>query len=333
MDFSQEFRRAISQNSPLERFISLIERTTSCDYILQEEVPESPVYLALMSDRLDVVKLLVQNGASIEPLEIYKKSENTYPEFDDFGFEDDEDRFTSDPLITAAARGKQEVFNFLAPLASISHRRKATLHLAEGIQHHSISSSDDEATFQRTVNARPSSGNQDDIGQWLTDLAKVTIFEQDPIDTISSLSVQFLERCQSQISQGLDINTLLDNGCTFLWTAAHNGYVKATSSLIELGASVDIPNKTDGWTPLMIAVDAHIPWTFGTKTVFGESKSRQVEIVNLLLQAGANIHHQGMKGESALLLASDFEQDKGFDEELIDIAINEMEMTLGSVAN
>lgn len=331
MNFSQEFRRAIIQGEPLARFISLLERFDNCNSILRGEEPDSPINLAVVNDRLDVVKLLVQRGASLTPLEIYPKPENPYPEFQNFGLEDDEDRFTGSPLLTAAAQGKQEIFNFLAPLASPEQRREATLYLAEAIKHNSISDSQNNTTFQKVVGDHPTKNDPEEFGKWLNDLIESTIVELDPSDVLKSASLQFIERCQDRIRQGLDIDNIGDNGCAFLWTAAHNGYVEAVRTLIELGGSVDIPNQTDGWTPLLIAVDAHIPWTFGTKTFWGKAASRQVEIVNILLQAGANVNLQGNNGETALILASEFDPDKWELGETFDMARREMISVLRNV--
>lgn len=329
MGFSQKFRRLVNRNAPLTEFIAVLKECNDYSAAIDiDEESDSLIHYAVINDRLDLVRWLVQHGVSIEPLELREKETIPYPEFDDFGLDDDKERFTGAPLITAAARGKQEIFFFLAPLASVEQRRKATLHLAEGIQHLSISNSNDETVFQQMVDARPTSDDRDAIGQWLTDLAQATVVETSPSDMFKSLSLKFLEQCHSQISQGFDINTIADNGCTLLWNASHNGYVEVVRSLIDLGASVDIPNQRDGWTPLMIAVDAHIPWTFGTEMIWGKRNSRQLEIVELLLQAGANLHHQGHQSETALFLASDYEQDQGFEGGSLNQVIHEMEELL-----
>lgn len=324
MNFSREFRQAILKSAPLETFASLLGRCKRPQHILQGGEPDSPLHLAVKSDRLDIVKLLVQQGAPLEPLEIHPQPVNPYPEFQDFNLGAEEDRFTGDPLLTAALHGKPEIFNFLAPFASPKQRRRATLYLADGIKAQSVSPSEDETEFQHLSNARPSTNNSDAFGKWLSDLAHSTISERDPKDTLRSNSLKFAERCQNSIAQGLDINQARDNGCTLLWTAAHNGYVEAVNILIQLGASVDIPNQNDDWTPLMIAVDSHIPWTFGTKVAWGKVESRQVEIVRLLLQADANITLQGRNGETALTLASRYDSEANYTPEILDAAIDEV---------
>ncbi len=326
MRASIELEKLFLRQSPLEKFQIFFEENGVYNSISYGDVSDSPIHLAVLNDRLDVVKLLVQNGASLEPLEIHPKHEDPYPEFQNFDCDDD--RFTGDPLITAASRGKQEIFNFLAPFALPRQRNQATFYLAEGIKCNSVSSSDDSSAFQEVVAARPSSNDADAFGQWLTDLVQSTITELDQSAAMRSASIQFLEHCQGQIAQGLDVDHIGDNGCTFLWAAAHNGYIEAVRSLIELGASVDIPNPKDNWTPLMIAVDAHIPWTFGTMNVWKKAESHQVEIVNLLLQAGANVNHHGKNGETALTLAREYEKDNYYEEEILDTAICGMESAL-----
>ncbi|MGD2180233.1 ankyrin repeat domain-containing protein [Lusitaniella coriacea] len=330
MDFSKNFRQAITQKAPIEQFIDLLEQCNNCNCVIREEEErDSPIHLAVIHDRLDVVKLLVQKGASLESLEIDSRAENLYSEFQDFGFEDDEDRLTGDPLETAASRGKQEIFNFLAPLASVSQRRRATLYLADGIELNSISNTQSDRTeFQKLVNVRPSTNESDVFGKWLSDLAKSTTVKSDLTDTFNFFSSRFSEKCQHHVSQGFDVNEVGENGCTLLWTAAHNGYIEAVHKLIELGALIDMPNQKDGWTPLMIAVDSHIPWTFGTQTIFGKQESHQVEVVNILLQGGANINYRGNNGETALRLAREFEQNQGFEKNVLDAAIHEMEFIL-----
>lgn len=324
MSFSREFRRAILQDSPLEVFSSLFEQYKNPQPVLQQGEPDSLIHLAVTSDRLDVVKLLVQQGASLEPLEIYPQPANPYPEFQDFNFGAEENRFTGDPLLTAAMHGKQEFFNFLAPIASPEQRRKATLYLADGIKQQSISILENETECQRLSNARPSTADSDAFGQWLSDLAHSTISERDPSNVLRSNSFKFAEHCQNLIAQRLDIDHINDNGCTLLWTAAHNGYVEAVNILIQLGASVDVPNQNDGWTPLMIAVDSHIPWTFGTSSAWGRAESRQAEIISLLLQANATLDACGMNGETALSLASDYDPEANYAPEILDVAINEV---------
>jgi ankyrin repeat protein len=328
MDASPEFRKLFLQRSPLEKFRLLLERCKNYNLIVQEEeVPDSLIHLAVVNKRLDVVKLLVQNGASLEPLEIHPKSEDPYPEFKIFDF-DDEDKFTGDPLISAAIQGEQEIFNFLSPIASAGQRNQATLHLADGIRRNSISTSENSTTFQQLADTSPNTDDADIFGRWLADLLESTVIQPDQTDAIRSASTCFLDKCTEQISQGLDVNHIGDNGCTFLWTAAHNGHIEAARALIELGASVDIPNQKDDWTPLMIAVDAHIPWIFGTRAVWGKAESHQVEIVNLLLQAGANVNRRGINGETALILAREYDRDNGYDEEILNMAIREMESAL-----
>ena len=69
--------------------------------------------------------------------------------------------------------------------------------------------------------------------------------------------------------------------------------------LIQSGAN--IRNTTDGWSPLMIAAATHGAWSIGTQKFWGENKSNQIEAVTLLLAAGADVNMPADNGQTPLM--------------------------------
>jgi ankyrin repeat protein len=324
MNFSTEFRKLIIQDASIEIFESLLSRNCDCNALLEEDEPDSIINLSVLRNRLDVVKLLVKKGASLEPIAIEELSSELH------SFEEDEsDRFTDDPLFTSAIEANQEIFNFLAPLSAPAQRRSAIICLANGIKRKSCSIGQDVVPSQLLIDSQPDMDEPELFGQWLTDLMVSTISENDPIIAYQSEVSKFIQNYHSQLSDGLNLNHVGDNGCTLLWTAAHNGYYDAVTELIELNSSVDISNEKDGWSPLMIAIDAHIPWIIGTQSAWNEMYSKQISIIERLLEAGASINVKGKKGEtiSDLLLSYQtiYSREEGFDENVISLAVKEIE--------
>lgn len=171
------------------------------------------------------------------------------------------------PLAVAAHHGFQEIFEFLAPLTNPRERRRSTIDLPEGIRHRAK------------------------VEEWLNDFTQVGT-KRHLQDTLASISAE------------KDVNAINSNGCTVLWTAAHNGYVESLQVLIEAGADVNIRNRTDGWSPLLIAAATHEAWTFGTQKFWGVNKSRQLEVVQLLLSAGADVNLSSNNNQTPLMEAS-----------------------------
>lgn len=171
------------------------------------------------------------------------------------------------PLAVAAHHGFQEIFEFLAPLTNPRERRLSTIDLPEGIRHRAK------------------------VEEWLDDFTQVK-------------AKRYLQITLDSINAGADVNAINSNGCTMLWTAAHNGYVESIQAFIEAGADVNIRNRTDGWSPLLIAAASHEAWSFGTEKFWGVNKSRQIEVVQLLLAAGSSVDLPANNNRTPLMEAS-----------------------------
>ncbi|MBN1974173.1 MAG: ankyrin repeat domain-containing protein [Sedimentisphaerales bacterium] len=91
-----------------------------------------------------------------------------------------------------------------------------------------------------------------------------------------------LEKVQSLIESGADVNIKNNGGWTPLYMASNGGYLDVAKVLIDKGANVNISNNW-GWTPLHTA-----------------SASGHQDIVKLLLTKGANVKTKRIGGWTAL---------------------------------
>jgi uncharacterized protein len=218
-----------------------IEDGVDVNYQLDDD---SFINWAARENRLDIVKILFNAGASVNP----------FIESEDY------------PLSYAANFGFQDIFDYLAPLTSPEERRLATMELPNGIKQRA-----------REMDMRD--------------------------DFTKAAGKSYLEFIEYLLSNDEDINNVGENGCTFLWTAAHNGHLEAVQALVSARANVNIKNRTDGWTPLMIAALTNQAWSDGTTEAWGENRSRQIDIVRLLLESGADINETDIEGNTLLSLA------------------------------
>jgi tetratricopeptide (TPR) repeat protein len=81
-----------------------------------------------------------------------------------------------------------------------------------------------------------------------------------------------INRIQSLLASGADVNAKDINGVTALWQAAANGHLDIVKVLLESGANVNIQHKSLGVTALWMA-----------------AREGHTEIVKLLLAAGADV--------------------------------------------
>lgn len=208
------------------------------------EEENSFIAISAIENRLDIVKVLFNAGASVNPL----------VEGGDY------------PLSSAAYSGFQDIFDYLAPLTLPQERRLATMELPRGIRQKA-----------RELDMRD--------------------------DFTKAAGKSYLEFTENLLASNEDVNAIGENGCTFLWTAAHNGHLEAVKALINAGANVNIKNRTDGWTPLMIAALTHQAWSDGTSEAWGENRSRQIGVVRLLIESGADVNVTDNEGNTLLSLA------------------------------
>jgi uncharacterized protein len=170
------------------------------------------------------------------------------------------------PLSSAAREGFQDIFDYLAPLTLPEERRLATMEIPGGIRRRA-----------RELDMRD--------------------------DFTKAAGKSYLEFIENLSDDNEDVNIIGENGCTFIWTAAHNGHLEAVQALINAGANVNIKNRTDGWSPLMIAALTHQAWSDGTAEAWGENRSRQIDIVRLLIESGADVNATNNEGNTLLSLA------------------------------
>ena len=93
----------------------------------------------------------------------------------------------------------------------------------------------------------------------------------------------------------------MSGGATALHKAAKAGDVEAVKLLLEFGARVDIPNMIYEVTPMLVAAGVwHVYGIFMETPISGAYKTGEqaTEIMQLLLQAGADIHYQGPNGQN-----------------------------------
>lgn len=103
--------------------------------------------------------------------------------------------------------------------------------------------------------------------------------------TRASTEIKMMEDLQEYIANSGDINAKDNDGITQLHIAAANGYVSVVKYLVEHGADVD-SRDCDYWTPL------HGAACWGTL--------QHAKVIELLVQAGADINAKTLNGEAPL---------------------------------
>ncbi len=97
----------------------------------------------------------------------------------------------------------------------------------------------------------------------------------------------YLEILRMTLAAGADLGSLNRYGGTALIPAAHHGHVEAVRMLLGTEIDIDHVNRL-GWTALLEAV------------ILGDGGPRHIEIVKLLLAAGANAAIADAHGATAL---------------------------------
>lgn len=113
-----------------------------------------------------------------------------------------------------------------------------------------------------------------------------------------------LEILKMTLRHGADLKSTNRYGGTALIPASERGHVDTVKALIEVGVNVDHVNNL-GWTALLEAI------------MLGNGSSRYIEIVRLLVDAGADVNLADSDG----LLPSQHARSRGFTE-MVDILEN-----------
>lgn len=87
------------------------------------------------------------------------------------------------------------------------------------------------------------------------------------------------------ISKDLDLNIVDSDGETLLWKAVQRKEIGVVKALVNAGANINIPDKA-GWTPLHIAV-----------------MNQDVNMVEVLLRCNPEINAQNKYGNTAIWIA------------------------------
>lgn len=106
-----------------------------------------------------------------------------------------------------------------------------------------------------------------------------------------------LEILRMTLAAGADLTSLNRYGGTGLIPAAHHGHVENVRELLKTSIAIDHVNNL-GWTALLEAI------------ILGGRDSAHVEIVRLLVDAGANVDLGDSRGERPLAHALN----RGYDE-------------------
>lgn len=109
-----------------------------------------------------------------------------------------------------------------------------------------------------------------------------------------------LEMAVNAIKSGVDINAFSTEETTALWLAASIGNVSIVKLLIEVGVNLDLGREYDKQTPLMATIGNSIL----SETQDSVRKKRHLDIIKMLIQAGANVNLKTIEGWSALHLAA-----------------------------
>lgn len=169
-------------------------------------------------------------------------------------------------LWNAANQGWQEIHDYLAPLTSLELRKEAEELLPKGL------------IFRQRLN------------------------DQFTEDFIGAAAIRDVNAVVDAIKNGVNINAFGSDENTALYIAANLGHLVIVSILVEAGADLEIGRESDSTTPLMAAAG-----TLGlAKSKFGspEMEKNLLEIIALLLKAGANVNAKTTEGWNALEAAA-----------------------------
>ena len=114
------------------------------------------------------------------------------------------------------------------------------------------------------------------------------------------------EKVRFLVKSGEDLNAQGGNGHTPLMMAAEIENIEIAKCLLKHGAKINCPGH-EGATPLHIAVDISIDGTIQSGGAVGDEP---IDMIQILLQNGANKDLKNTKGKSALDWAKDYKSQK-----------------------
>lgn len=168
-------------------------------------------------------------------------------------------------LFYAAWAGYQEVYDYLHPLTAPELRREAEEVLGMGV------------TRRQRL--------EDELLQKFVEAA----------------SIGDLEALVLSLQKGVDVNAFNEDGESALVIASNNVNYSIVKVLIEVGADVNLGTEIDSITPLMAAsgfLSVRNPQVSGVQVL-----QLQLQVIDSLIQAGANINTTTNDGWTALMLS------------------------------
>jgi len=239
----------------------LIESGADVNYPVNLSENLSPLILAIQEGHFNIVKLLIEAGANVNQLVC-----------------------GSFALLTAAACGYEEIFNYLAPLTELKLRQEATEVLSEGIRQR-----------QREEAADPL-----------------------VVSLSSAVSKNNVDEVKEILAKGVDVNGFNEHGCTALWIAAIKRNIFLVQLLLEAGADPNLGDDDRNQPPLSIAIGAseqsrsvcslliaaganvNAQTTDGMTPLMWAAQFGNLEITEMLIRFGADVSLKDIEGKNAL---------------------------------
>lgn len=168
-------------------------------------------------------------------------------------------------LLNATYQGWQEVFDYLAPLTSPELRQESEKALTKGLIRRK------RANDKYTENF------------------------------IDAVAIGDLNTVVQTIKDGVNVNAIGSEGTIPLNIASFWGYLPIVRVLLEAGANLEGKTEDDGKTPLMLAAEGTALLATYPSSV---DRMNQIEVIRLLISAGADVNAKSNEGWTALIIAA-----------------------------